>query len=462
MQSKQISLPFFGFGFLEVWSFYMLFSRNLGTGIGSLTWTALSGFVCLATLCIVFLAQRIEALPDHRRIAVVATALNVVGTGCMLYLPQPLDILGLVLASVGNAWLWVMWGDVYCRLDTETAEHSAMGSALLLVLLLIAVMLLSRYVGDVLVLLAAPLSCLFYCLAMGSRPDEIGNSDLSDLYVEKGSRRRAFAEMAIGLGVPIALMYLWWGSPFLGEMQEAAEITNMVIVGLLVFMVLFFALIRFMPTLSVPFICRTELSLVVMGCALACLAGDRFISCVLVFACTIVTAYMSLLYGSRLYRNGFGGAVFTFAAGQLVNHSSGWVGDLLASTLTEAGVLGHGNLPGLWCAVCAVAFFVGTFIQVSESARPVRPESPRPQEDERHDPEARLRELADRYELTPRETEVFLLLAQGRSAPFIRDELVISLNTVTSHMKHIYRKMGLHSRNELLALASQQPVKEDV
>ena len=41
---------------------------------------------------------------------------------------------------------------------------------------------------------------------------------------------------------------------------------------------------------------------------------------------------------------------------------------------------------------------------------------------------------------------------RGRSVPYIRDELVISLNTVSTHVKHIYTKAAVHSRQELLDL----------
>ncbi|MEE8715478.1 MAG: helix-turn-helix transcriptional regulator [Coriobacteriales bacterium] len=66
--------------------------------------------------------------------------------------------------------------------------------------------------------------------------------------------------------------------------------------------------------------------------------------------------------------------------------------------------------------------------------------------------ETRLRELAASGGLTPREVEVLRLLAQGRSVPFIRDELVISKDTASTHVKHIYAKLGVHSRQELLDL----------
>lgn len=55
--------------------------------------------------------------------------------------------------------------------------------------------------------------------------------------------------------------------------------------------------------------------------------------------------------------------------------------------------------------------------------------------------------------LTPREAEVFALLAQGRSIPYIRDELIISRETAATHAKHIYAKLGVHSRQELIDLA---------
>jgi len=58
--------------------------------------------------------------------------------------------------------------------------------------------------------------------------------------------------------------------------------------------------------------------------------------------------------------------------------------------------------------------------------------------------------LAKEIGLSERETEVMMLLAQGRTLPRISQELVISLNTVQSHTKRIYQKANIHSRQELL------------
>ena len=58
--------------------------------------------------------------------------------------------------------------------------------------------------------------------------------------------------------------------------------------------------------------------------------------------------------------------------------------------------------------------------------------------------------LGARCGLTAREQEVLELWAHGRSSPYIQETLVISANTVASHTKHIYQKIGVHSRQELL------------
>lgn len=56
------------------------------------------------------------------------------------------------------------------------------------------------------------------------------------------------------------------------------------------------------------------------------------------------------------------------------------------------------------------------------------------------------------YGLSAREADVLGLLARGRDAAYIADELVISKNTVRTHMKSIFAKTGVHARQELIDL----------
>ena len=65
-------------------------------------------------------------------------------------------------------------------------------------------------------------------------------------------------------------------------------------------------------------------------------------------------------------------------------------------------------------------------------------------------------ELAAEYGLTEREREVFNLLAHGRNARFIQNELTVSYNTVKTHVSHIYAKLGVHTQQELIDMVEMK------
>ncbi|OUO91289.1 helix-turn-helix transcriptional regulator [Gordonibacter sp. An230] len=60
--------------------------------------------------------------------------------------------------------------------------------------------------------------------------------------------------------------------------------------------------------------------------------------------------------------------------------------------------------------------------------------------------------LRDAFDLSERETQVALLIAQGRSKAYIADTLFLSENTVRTHAKNAYAKMGVHSKQDLIDL----------
>ncbi len=59
-------------------------------------------------------------------------------------------------------------------------------------------------------------------------------------------------------------------------------------------------------------------------------------------------------------------------------------------------------------------------------------------------------------ELSPKETEVLNLIARGYSRKEIASLLDLSRHTVVSHIRHIYKKLEVHSRNEAVYEACQQ------
>ncbi len=59
---------------------------------------------------------------------------------------------------------------------------------------------------------------------------------------------------------------------------------------------------------------------------------------------------------------------------------------------------------------------------------------------------------AKKYSLSTREEEILEYLVRGRSAKSIASEEHITYNTVKTHMSHIYLKLGVHTREELIRI----------
>ncbi len=67
----------------------------------------------------------------------------------------------------------------------------------------------------------------------------------------------------------------------------------------------------------------------------------------------------------------------------------------------------------------------------------------------------RCRKLAEKYGLSSSETEVAELIARGYTGPAIAEALFISENTMRTHNRRIYTKLGIHKKQELLMLIEQ-------
>lgn len=67
-----------------------------------------------------------------------------------------------------------------------------------------------------------------------------------------------------------------------------------------------------------------------------------------------------------------------------------------------------------------------------------------------------LADIAGEFGLSSREREVFVMLAQGYTSPFIADEIGITRGTAKAHVAHIYNKLGVHRKDEILNLVEER------
>lgn len=141
-----------------------------------------------------------------------------------------------------------------------------------------------------------------------------------------------------------------------------------------------------------------------------------------------------LLFGSVLASLGCG-----CAAGQLLR----WVtGD---------------PFPGLFCAIVLVMFSVVAFFYSRDYGKSAEREpavvvgfSDKEVVIADDVIDASIQRASQQLGFTRREQEVLRLICQGRTMQFTADDLGISINTVRGHMKRIYGKLNVHSREEML------------
>lgn len=141
----------------------------------------------------------------------------------------------------------------------------------------------------------------------------------------------------------------------------------------------------------------------------------------------------------RVFGMLFAAELAAFLAAFLVSQAAGALGGTAATAgmpLLAAGLL-----------VLAYCFVL--------PEREMAPYSPQVARLNREGLEGRCRVLADRFGLTEREAEIFAYLARGRDVQFIEQDLKISRNTVKTHRKNLYRKLGIHTQQDLLSLIEE-------
>jgi DNA-binding CsgD family transcriptional regulator len=65
------------------------------------------------------------------------------------------------------------------------------------------------------------------------------------------------------------------------------------------------------------------------------------------------------------------------------------------------------------------------------------------------------RRISEKHRLTQREMEILGFLARGRNSIVIERELMISRNTIKTHVRHIYEKLGCHKQQDLIDLIAK-------
>ena len=163
----------------------------------------------------------------------------------------------------------------------------------------------------------------------------------------------------------------------------------------------------------------------ILWCTVASVVHDTKLPAVLVFSCTLLCTNCAQLAGT--------------VVGMLNAHTWG-PGDVALTAVALVAVY----------LVAMVSMFL-----FKDPKLPGEDHADRPIPASEHSAAAledRCAALASEHGLTPRESEILVHLGQGRTARAVSEKLVVSENTVKYHIKSIYQKLDVHSRDEVVDL----------
>ena len=189
-------------------------------------------------------------------------------------------------------------------------------------------------------------------------------------------------------------------------------------------------------------------------------AGDGYFPlCASIFGMVNRVAGMLVLYACVTLPNlriFYRAAPFLLGASSLGLTAGVAVGNALFASIANGYVV----LMVVTLAIMYVMFMALTVALVtrgwrSEPTAAAPASSPAAEPAPRTSPHAPASEIASLYGLSEREVEVMGYLSKGRGVSFTAEQLGLSQNTVKAYTKSLYKKLDVHSREELIDLVDE-------
>lgn len=424
-------------------------------GFGSLVeWSASIAVGTIASFVLVAVYRRWSSRRLDAAVAAMGTLAQLLCLLCFLGGAQwpVLALVGACFSGIAIAFLWVPWGMVLRGLDIAVVEEVFGGAlALLGVEYLIVSSLPAEFSAGVLGVLPF-VSCACYIVAfrLSSHAEQGGSAarsaKVASMRTFLDQRNGALVSMLLECVVAYGFLTFIWEylRPAASELPVASPI--LFSVGFVLAALVLWCYTCFSPQGTVTASVKWVLPLVSFGIVLSVQAVPFAAAVGLLLCATAHAGFEGMLririvaLAQKLKARGDLFVVLGMAA---VNVGA-LVGVCIFLGVSLAGV------GGVQVALWTMALLLCFSLYLSKSAKGKGADS------SAAPPGATICEvMAKRFGLTARETEILGYLLEGRSSPYIRDELVISKSTVDTHVRHIYEKTGVSSKQDLISLSQE-------
>ena len=401
-------------------------------------------------------ASRIGRLSGHPAANVLAVAASAIVTGVVgLVLipsgaPEAIVFGASVVTAVGGAFLFCLWAEAYSQMGpTQTLIYGA-GSC-------VAAAVVSFVIGT----MQAP----YAILATSALPLLSLACTLLSLKILPAERPRPqnvrypLPWKLLGIMAVAGLLSGAAGS-VIPDATWVGAIHRVVATGIAGVVLIFMALVL-RDRIDVRFLAKVALPLAVVALALVPFAAPAWgfaVSFMLKLAYVWFTVFVLLMLANIAYRFEVP-TLRLFAIARALSEGGILLGIAARQTLIQGNHLSSETfLIGLALAgivlvlACALVWTGEKSVNGDWGAAGIS------LSDKLHVPGPRERfmarcdQLAERHGLTARETEIMGLIAQRKSRAEIEHELFLSENTVKTHVRHLYAKLGARSKADVIAL----------
>lgn len=498
-----------GFGLCRAWIVFCLGAPLVFPAASPTHWIYLaSGALCAAIVALICRAGG-NAIALMRRLLFRITPFALLASGILIPLAirtnsELLMACGFVAGGIGAGPLQVLWGDRFSHHSVHFAAFASPAAAIVTASVAALSSSQTSFMGFIVVPLLSFGLLVFHADRTGhpwrelidkSDPDSSWDSAPQSAVAEPAEAAaqptgfRAGSRVPLGVGklmfsiMTFSLLCRMFDTMNSGEDPLAflggSPIFALVVVGAAFIAIVAKAGDRFNPT----FIYRLSLPIMVAGYVAIALLFDSHaaISLLIInvgYEFFDILTWVLFVDASRrrnenaLYIFGLGVA-FMFCGMALGNAASHILDTLVAGGNVQANVVA---MAAILCLVI-VAFLVlpeGTVAQLPRrEGHAERGEEPTAENNDLAESEAKDSAAgdgqadgaatADRIErhcaavardfgLTPRESEVIVLLAYGRTLAIIARDLHIAQGTARTHIENIYRKLDVHKQQELIDL----------
>ena len=446
-----------GLGLFWAWCYCLWFVPNLyssGTVVSpgqNYSWLVVLGSAAVIQFAVPA-CLKTRRLSSHPSLAYLVPIITCVGTICIELTSTVLPLewlyyLGAIASGASSALLWHLWGDYYAATRNDNAESIALGFGIVVLFSVVIASVLPHVLSNAYVA-ATPLASGAILAGVKMRAKKANYPTLLPKATRKTSRSAIAKVCMIAFAVCVICTFTWASIPLETLPLKDDAMSIGVAVGAIFMIAAALPKLLFDEPMPTAKILSWMVFLAAVALALSLAGSEELASAsyIVSLASSVVLDVLLATYFVALVVKGYVASSTAFGYSEGFICAGMLVGNMLRNGLASYGLLETDDMLSIGLLLICVLFALLILLNEQRqgiheimTAQPVA-----------SDIERNCAAIAEEFSLSSREFEILVLLGQGHTAQSIAKRMVISPLTVQTHIKHIYQKMDIHSRTELL------------